>query len=77
VFRIIKNHLLSSMSRLKTFCILPLGVVSKKLIGELMILQRNVLCNVVEAFIVANIMTKPRIKLVNNIPAMQAPYMFR
>lgn len=59
------------------FCILPLGVVSKNINGELIILRRNVLCNVVEAFIVVNVMAMPRMKLVNKIPAMHAPYILR
>lgn len=66
---------LSSMSRLKTFCILPLGVLSKNFNGAPMILRRNALCSVVDALIVVNMMTRPRIRLVTRMPTIHAAYM--
>lgn len=54
----------SSISRLKIFCILPLGVVSKNFRGDVIIFLKTLLCTVVEARIVAYVIIKPRMRLV-------------
>lgn len=61
----------SSISRLKIFCILPMGVTSKNVTGDLISFLKTLLCSVVEALIVVYVIANPRSKLVSKITPMK------